>query len=494
MACAPAIAAADPSDWSAPAALTSCAGAAAPQLAFPSASPYMRTGPGAIVWRGGAGPCVAAIAADDLPGRARPLLSPSSAQAAFDAPTAVEASCRGNIVVLGAQPGAAGVPLAGALSQAAATASFPAPSPLGGPAVPVAITRAYRGDLAIASLGRADATGARPIVLRMQRYYQTTFGAPRTIAAARGPIEAVAVALDYRGDALVTWEWHGAVYARRVASGGQRGPTEQLGRSESEPLLQSTISDDERAIVVWSDTSTPARGPSVTSIHVDISRPGVRFGPPHLLERFANVAGVRPREGSVRLVRLSSETVVMAWTGMTAGRYVVRLAPVGLAGVRPPATISRGPADALLADLATGPRAQALAVWTSAPRTSRGFDELHSQIVAARGRVARHFSAVAAAPEVVAPPGPNADPSAAYDPATNNAIAVWRSGTGQPVVDYAVESEPRPARGRFSVGSCLAAPGGSSRRLTFGLALGVCAAVAAAAVLLARRRRTSPAR
>jgi hypothetical protein len=505
VACTPAIAAPAESHWSAPAPLTpltTCAGAGAPQIAFPGASPFTRTGPGGIVWRGSQGPCVASIGADDLPGRARALLSPSRGRAAFDGPTAVAASCRGNIVVLGAQSDPAVVPLTGAMSQAAATAPFPSPSPLGGPAAPVAIGRAYLGDLAIASLGRTDVTGARPILLRMQRHYQTSFGAPTTVAAPRGPVEALTVVLDYRGDALVLWEQRsaggqrGAIYASRVSSSGHQGPTQRLGPSASQPLLQATISDNGRAIVVWSETSTPRRGPSVTRIYVDVSGPGVHFGRPHLLERLADIAGFRPSAGSVRLVRLSSETVVMAWTGMTAGRYVVRFAPVGVKGVRPPRTLSRGPEDARLADLATGPHAEALAVWTSAPRRGSGFDERHSQILAARGHVAPGFSALAAPPERVAPPGPNAAPNAAYDPLTGRAIAVWQSDTGQPVVDYAVRSETRPARASPSVGACPAGPARSSSKLPLALVLSLCAAAAAAAaaVLLARHRRTSHAR
>ena len=55
-----------------------------------------------------------------------------------------------------------------------------------------------------------------------------------------------------------------------------------------------------------------------------------------------------------RLVRLSSESVMLAWTGAVAGHWAIRAAAIDQRGVLPPSTISPAGRDALLAGLAAG--------------------------------------------------------------------------------------------------------------------------------------------
>ncbi len=71
-------------------------------------------------------------------------------------------------------------------------------------------------------------------------------------------------------------------------------------------------------------------------------------------------------EPSVGLVRLSNESVNVAWTGLDhLGHYVVRSAPVGLDGVHHSTTLSDPRVDSVLGALVPGPRADALALWRS---------------------------------------------------------------------------------------------------------------------------------
>lgn len=118
---------------------------------------------------------------------------------------------------------------------------------------------------------------------------------------------------------------------------------------------------------------------------------------------------------------------MMAWTGMTGGHYVVRAALVSLFAIHSATVVSAGSGDDVLADLVTGPRNEAFALWSTAPRVAGGFDIRHEQILAARGVAKPPGAAVFSAPEAITGPAPIAAPSAAIDPATDQAVAVWQS-------------------------------------------------------------------
>jgi hypothetical protein len=112
---------------------------------------------------------------------------------------------------------------------------------------------------------------------------------------------------------------------------------------------------------------------------------------------------------------------------------VVRTAPVGLGGLRPTTTISDPTEDAILAGLATGPHDEALAIWLAGPRAAPS----SQAVVVARGFIAGRGATIFDRPEEVAPPGPNASPAIALDPANDRAVAAWRAGG---TVRYAVRT------------------------------------------------------
>ena len=91
---------------------------------------------------------------------------------------------------------------------------------------------------------------------------------------------------------------------------------------------------------------------------------GVTFGAPRLLESFANPHGVAPPPASPSLIRLSTESVMLAWSSIVDGRWVIRSAAVDQDRVGPPTTTCAANGDALLADVQPGPRADALLLWT----------------------------------------------------------------------------------------------------------------------------------
>jgi hypothetical protein len=176
---------------------------------------------------------------------------------------------------------------------------------------------------------------------------------------------------------------------------------------------------------------------------------------------------------------------------MSGGRYVVRAAPVSVDAVPRGRVVSRGRADALLADIATGPHGQALAAWTSAPRTSRGFDARRRRIIAARGDIVHPFRARFQPPETVAVAGPNANPSVAYDPSSNRAVAVWQAQGRPSGVEFAVReagANPRP-RVAAAATECPALAGHPFRRA---VEIAVAALIAVVALALAAWRLARP--
>lgn len=468
---------------------------AAPLIAFPSSNPQTRSGPGALLWvaprgcalgaptRGnptlggangggkagsggtaapsaGADSATAAptpdaesaaaaspeavgatLAADDLPGSGGPL---AAGAGNLTDVVAAAGTAAGQVVVTGGAPEAAGASAGvgpgtsakagtsvGALAEGTRVGAFAAARLLGGLAAPVAASSAYLGDTVLASPVQTQRAGWA-IAVRVQRHYSTAFAAPRLVPAGAGPVSAVAATMDYRADILLVWVARGDVYAREIKQSGAIEPARRLGSAPADTEVQALISDDGHAIVAWRSQTAASGGRARTTIELSISGADLAFHRPLLLESFRDPRGYAPPAGSMRLIRLSSEAVMIAWTGMSAHRYVVRASPVSLRrGAWAPVVISdpsvplRG-TDAVLADLVPGPDAEALALWSTAPRLPSGAPDPQRQaVMAARGHYAGHGEVFFEAPESIAAPSANGPPSAAYDPRTGQALAAW---------------------------------------------------------------------
>ncbi len=405
----------------------------------------------------------ATLAADDRPGGGGPL----SAAAGLTTVTAAAGTAEGQVVAVGTAGGAA------AFAEGRAVGTFSPARLLGGPAAPVAVATAYLGDVVVASPVWTPRTGWA-VAVRVQRHYASALTAPRLVPVGARP-EAVAATLDYRGEVLLMWVARGGVYARELAQGGALVPVRRIGvlpPVAAAPEVQALLSDDGHAIVAWRWDSPAPGGGTLTTL--ELSRFEVGAGapappPPTVIERFRDppgpAAGLERRDppapapppGALCLVRLSSEAVMMAWTGRASGRYVVRASPVSLRrGAWAPVTISGAAGeDASLADLVPGPHAEALAVWSATsqrPRTGAGRPAgaersgVEAVLRAARGHYAGHGEVFFEAPEEVAPPGPYGAPAAAIDPRTGQAVAAWvaRSAGGRARVVYALRA-PGPA-------------------------------------------------
>jgi hypothetical protein len=435
----PAGATAAPASWSPPAPLGPCAAVGGARAVFPRDKPTHATGRGAIVWGAarscpqGAGTYVAQIGAGDVPSSPSYALAPGGGKLALRPPLAVAPAPHGQLAIAGSGGARGG----GALVQGPAAGPF---SPLGALAGTVSqdmLFTAYLGDVGLATpiAGGLDNDG---LELRIERYYAHALSPTITLAGAGGggTIESPTVSLDFRTDAILVWRQAGALWARDLPASGRVQPTQRLASVARAPRVSALISDNNRAMVAWADEQA-----GHTSIYFDYSASGVRFGKPQLLERFANPSGVPYPQTSPHLVRLSSESVMLAWTGAQDGRWVVRTAAVDLHGLRKASTISDPASDALLSDLQPGPDGEAIALWDEPPRTAAGKLDYGAQaLVAARGIDASPGVTIFGGPEQVAPPGPvgvptfaaeqKSDATLAFDPGSDRALALWR-GTGE---------------------------------------------------------------
>lgn len=416
--------------WSAPVALQACPALEGPRVLFPSNKPDHPTGPGAVIWRasaacpGGEGVRVAPVGSGDLPDS--PVIPPAAGGRASGLRGTLTAAVAPHGQLLLA--GSGGAPI-----QGPASGPF---APLGGLAAspaPIAAATAYLGDVALAT----PSSDGR-LRLYVERYFAHRIDRSTVIevSGARSA-QALAIAMDFRTDALAAWVQGGSIYARDMPASGGVHPIQRLAPAGANPRIAALLSDDNRAILAWSEESK-----GETSIYVDRSHVGVRFGAPTLLERFTNPGGLPSPTASPALVRLSSESVMMAWSGASEGRWAVRTAAIDLQGIGSPTTVSSPSQNALLADLAPGPEGDALVIWTQPQQSPAGTFELEDQaIYAARGFDAYPKRTIFGQPEEVAPPGPNYDPTVALDPASDEALALWR-GQGN-ALQYAVRGAPK---------------------------------------------------
>lgn len=412
---------AEPSAWSPPATPDPCPSTQAPVVAFPSDSPTHSTGWGAVVWQasptcaGGAGARIARIGDGDIPGPSRIPSSPEGRPLRLTGPFTASGGPNGWIVIAGQAAG----PGAGAeLIQGFADGPFYRVVHGSGGAAPAALASAYLGDVAVADA--APGPGG-PLQVSLERHFATRFAPPAQEGRPAGQVHALTVALDYRSEAVLVWQQDGWLYAREVPAIGPAHRIWRLAPAVAGVRVVALLSDDNRAIVAWSEQLDGA-----TSVYLDRSGAGVTFGAPQLLERFADPSGLAAPAASPRLVRLSSESVMMAWAGAEAGRWVVRTAAVDLHGLRTVGTIAAPGGDALLDDLVPGPNGEALAMWSEPAISPGGTPDLSRQaIFTARGFDEypgfTHFGT----PEQVAPPGPNDDATLAIDPGNGAAVAVW---------------------------------------------------------------------
>ena len=409
-----------------------------PHVVFPSNEPKHATGPGAVVWRaagGCPGGCRGPGGSDrELPGhRHTGVLGAGTraAQVGLQGPLAVGAAPTGQVAVIGRQSGSAAGSAVALQGRAGGTFSAIHPGPAF--AAPFAATNGYLGDLAV-----AGATSGGQLQLQVERFYATSFERHSVVAGGPG-VRLLTPALDYRSDAMLVWEEGGSIFAQYLPASGTPEAPQRLGPAGTNLRISALLSDDRRAIVVWSEQQG-----GVTDVYLDRSAKDVVFGSPRLLESFPNPSrDGAPPDASPSLIRLSTESVMLAWSSIAGGHWVIRSAAVDQERVGPPTTTSSHNGDAMLADLQPGPRAEAMMLWTERGHSAKAAGASPEQaIYAARAFRGVGSRVVFETPEQLAPAGLNSEAVVAVDPDTDRAVAVWREGQ---LLHYAVR-EPAPER------------------------------------------------
>ena len=380
-----------PGPWSAPAALSACAADRRRAGALPEREPdrphrARERSCGAPDPRcpGGAGARVAVLGRGERPGRSTLPLSAAGAVIAPYGALEASAAPRGQIVIAGSRPSAP--------SQLLADPGHghrPVRDPArgrGGIGAGIADARLPR------RRGDRETPPRAPGGLNVQRerFFTQSFSAP-VAASPGGTPSAATVALDFRTDTLAVWIQGSSLYARYLPTRGYPRAIQRLAAVAPGTQVSALLSDDGRGIVAWSET----RGARV-SVHLDISGPGVGFGAKRVLESFTAPDSRRPATPPL-LLRLRSEGVMIAWTGASAGHWVLRSAPVQLGGLGQVDTFAPAGQDAMLQSLAAGPDGEALMLWdqSEGPRAA-------SAIYAARGFQARPRRVAFGTPELVA--------------------------------------------------------------------------------------------
>lgn len=393
---------------------------------FPSEGPFRTTGAAALVWVGATGCPTGAGVKVDLVGPAGSLEPPREARGRSGAtlpalaPLLLAGAPGGQIAIAGLDRAR---PSRGELIQGPAAGPFTTLTTGRQTLAPGVLATAYLGDLGI--LGTTG-PGSR-LSVDVERHYASR---PVQRGLLAGPAAAgarpEALALDYRSDALAVWARDGELYAWDLPASGRPRRPQPLGPTGPDPHVAALISDDNRAIVLWAVDS-----PGTTRVYLDYSAVGVSFGAPQLLDSFSDPDGLAPPAGSTQLVRLSSESVMAAWSAAVAGHWVLRTAPIDQRGLLSVSTISAPGEDVLLDDLAPGPRGEAMVLWSQAPVSPAGRAEPDREsLQAARGTEGppgvTHFGA----PEPIAAPGVVSGATIAIDPSNDLALAAWLGQDG----------------------------------------------------------------
>jgi hypothetical protein len=241
------------------------------------------------------------------------------------------------------------------------------------------------------------------------------------------------------------------------------------------------VSDNDHGMVAWS--STAGTGSSAnTHVYLALSAPGVRFLPARQLAGFADplLAGREP--GSLALVRLSSENVLLAWTERDSDAYAVRTAPAVFAGVRPSARLSATGSDAVLADLAPGPAAEAIAVWRSAAVAAP-----RSYLWAARTFIKPGDRPASSGAQQLPATAQVLAASAAVDPANDRPVVAWLQAGARVSARYAVGEGDARYRPHGPPAPPAARAGTHWLRITLAAAAGLALALGLAVLALRRR-------
>jgi hypothetical protein len=258
------------------------------------------------------------------------------------------------------------------------------------------------------------------------------------VSEQKASIRSVAVAMNAQGDVLTAWDLHGTIQARLWYGDSKHfGPVQNLAKVTGALHIAVALGSDRRATVAWVDQLVSEGNTGQDATVWATSRSATRgfLLPPKQLEAFPDTA--IPAGSVIEAAYTSDGRGIVAWSGRTA----VRAAFVNGRSIGAPqdlAPIPSSPDDIAaigLGNLVVSADGAAAVTMVSA------VDAQNNQILAAP------LSAGAPAfgpAEVVSAPGQFiANPSAGFDPVTNQLLVAWRAP--QPTATSSIQVATRPS-------------------------------------------------
>jgi hypothetical protein len=254
-------------------------------------------------------------------------------------------------------------------------------------------------------------------------------GAPRLgrpLRIARGRRLGAGLAINARGDVAVVWDRATRTQGRRdvfgqiLTASGKLRPRRRLGAASADPHYRIALTDDRRVVAAWVAQNVSECVAHAGEIAVAQAGKGGRFGRARRLTTLAVTGcGRYASEPGVQFARAPDGRVLIAWSGNEGGRWVVRAGELGAAGVENVAVVSDRATDCVLADLALGPRGEAVVLLADG---IGGADPTGPPRLLAATRAAAPGSFTA--PELVADQA-GLGSSVAFDPATGRATVAY---------------------------------------------------------------------
>jgi hypothetical protein len=240
--------------------------------------------------------------------------------------------------------------------------------------------------------------------------------------------------MNANGDVLVAWDAHGEIQARIWYGSSKRfGPIQNLAKVTGALHLAVALGNDRRATVAWVDqlVSEGNTGQAATVWATSRTASHGFLVPAKQLEAFPDTA--IPGGAVIKAAYTSDGRGIVAWSGRTA----IRAAFVDGRSIGAPqdlAPIPASPDDLAnvgLENLVVGTNGTAAATMVAS------LDETHTQILTAP--LAAGAGAFGPAEAVSGTGALLADPSTAFNPATNQLVVAWRAPAG-----IAVATRPSP--------------------------------------------------
>jgi predicted Rdx family selenoprotein len=249
----------------------------------------------------------------------------------------------------------------------------------------------------------------------------------RPLRIARGRAFGAGVAINARGDVALIWDRRKRgrgggrdVYGQVVTRRGRVRPRRRIADAPTAPRYRVAVTSTLRVVAAWVAQEINECFAHPGEIAVAQAGPGGRFTRARRLARLRiSGCGRYASDPAVAFVRAPDGRVVIAWSGNEGQRWVVRAGELGASGVTGAAVVSDRTSDAVLADLAVGPRGEALLLLAQGIGGADASGPVRLLAVASSG-------AAFGAPELIAETA-GVGSSAGFDPATAQPVVAYPS-------------------------------------------------------------------